>query len=391
MDQASRKPLYSVIQEDIRERIQNGDLKPGDKIPTEHELKEQFKVSRMTISTAMIHLTKEGLIRRIPGKGTFVAERPENGESSGTAQSSSTVKASEAARNVADEQRKIGLVMPNIDSMFAMRIVDSVQRALNERQYSLTMALTNNSKKQERAAIRELIEAGVSGLIIFPVDDNAYNDEILSLKLRQFPFVLIDRYLPGIETHFVGSDNQAGARLAVSHLWDLGHRDIAVCSGIDFPTVTIRDRIDGYVKELTARGAMINPSLMLSDIDIQHLDFDQDHPLYRYIKARHATAYLALHNSIAILIYHAAKANGLKIPEDISIVSFDNPTSLQDEFAYFTYVDQSETVMGRTAAEMIVEIAEAATNSEGTESADYRKTVLQPVLKTNLTSTKAQS
>lgn len=384
MDQEVRTPLYQTVQEYIRDQINNGELKPGDKIPTEHELKSLFNVSRMTISTAMIHLTKEGLIRRIPGRGTFVngAFEQEDETEGDNGQTASPAEIAQSAARV-EATRRIGLIMPNIDTMFAMRIVDSVQSALNSSGYSLIVGMTNNSKKQERDVIRSFIESGVDGQIIFPADENTYNEEILSLKLRGYPFVLIDRYLPGVETHFVGSDNQVGARLAVSHLWELGHRDIAVCSGIDFPAVTIRDRIDGYMKELTARGALINPSLMLSDIDIQNIAFDSEHPLYRYIKAKHATSYIALHSSLAILIYRAAKACGLRIPEDISVVSFDNPTSLQDDFAYFTYVDQSEEEMGRKAAETIVNLLQAGARSKHSESETYAKTIISPSLKIN--------
>lgn len=385
MEQEARTPLYQTVQEYIRNQINKGELKPGDKIPTEHELKSLFNVSRMTISTAMIHLTKEGLIRRIPGRGTFVngtfdQEEPEGGNGQAAAQA-------DIAQPLAklEATRRIGLIMPNIDTMFAMRIVDSVQNALSKSGYSLMIGMTNNSKKQERDAIRSFIESGVEGQIIFPVDENTYNEEILSLKLRGYPFVLIDRYLPGVETHFVGSDNQAGVRLAVSHLWELGHREIAVCSGIDFPAVTIRDRLDGYMKELTARGALINPSLMLSDIDIQNIAFDSGHPLFRYIKARQATGYIALHSSVAMLIYRAANACGLRIPEDISVVSFDNPTSLQDEFAYFTYVDQSEEEMGRKAAETIVDLVQAGAQRQDADAGSYARTIITPTLKINRT------
>jgi len=384
MEQESRTPLYHTVQEYIRSKIHSGEFKPGDKVPTEHELKNHFNVSRMTISTAMIHLAKDGLIRRIPGRGTFVIGPDERAADTEGSNGDSEERGEHALDGKkAEPSRRIGLIMPIIDSMFAMRIVNSVQHALNGSGYSLVVGLTNNSKKQERDVIRSFIESGVDGQIIFPVDEHTYNEEILSLKLQGYPFVLIDRYLPGVETNFVGSDNQAGAQLAVSHMWELGHREIAVCSGIDFPTVTIRDRLDGYVKELTARGALINPSLMLSDIDIKNLSFNSDHPLFRYIKARHATGYLALHSSIALLIYQAAKACGLRIPEDISIVSFDNPTSLQDEFAYFTYVDQSEEASGRSAAEMIVELLQKGSRNKDKEAGPYARKIIAPTLKIN--------
>lgn len=393
--QDSRIPLYHVVQEHIRSQILSGRLKPGDKIPTEKELRDAFNVSRMTISTAMMHLTKENLIQRIPGKGSFVASRDEradmadpNSSEAGFARDLQPVQVRQVRQQPEPENRarNIGLIMTNIDSVFAMRIVNNIHQVIEQNGCNLTIMLTDNVKKKEVAMIKSLLDQQFDGLIIYPTDDDRYNDSILSLKLQRYPFVLIDRYLPGVDTHYVCSDNALGARMAVSHLWELGHRDIAVCSSIDFPTITIRDRIDGYIQELTSRGAMINPSLILKDIDTRSSQTDENHPLYRYMKVRSATAYLALHPHIALLLYQFAESIGLRVPEDISIVSFDNPTILQDQFSFFTFIDQQESTMGRQAAELAIQLTAPLYRRETEEKNEelaYEKIVLQPVLKIN--------
>ncbi len=382
MEKETRKPLYHVIQEYVQELIAAGILKPNEKLPSDKEFMERFQVSRITVSTALTNLAKDGLIYRVPSRGSFVSDLSnikKQGDSvpqRGLVMDESDNK--ESNSSVSSDSRTIGLIVPNIDSLFAMRIVESIHQVLIANGYSITIRLTGNSKQQEVLAIRELIRMGAEGLIIFPVDEDTYNDEILSLKLQAYPFVLIDRYLPGVETHLVCSDNILGARLAVSHLWELGHRDIAVCSSIELPTVTIKDRIDGYMKELTARGAMINPALFLTDIQIHTNPLEDNHPFYRYIRSNQATAYVALHSSIAVLIRKSAQAIGLSVPEDISIVAFDNPTSIYDEYSYFTYIAQSEEVMGSRAAQVVLDIIKHRSDSA---QPPFQKIMLEPKLK----------
>src|SRR5699024_3450748 len=110
-------------------------------------------------------------------------------------------------------------------------------------------------------------------------DAETYNEEILSLKMAKFPFVLIDRYLPGIDTHFVHSNGYLGAKLAVDHLWALGHREIAICSNSPRLTVTVSDRISGYMDALKMKKALINPSLILTDFNVDYSRMDTQHPL----------------------------------------------------------------------------------------------------------------
>ena len=91
-----------------------------------------------------------------------------------------------------------------------------------------------------------------------------YNEDILALKLNGYPFVLVDRYFQGVETNVVHSDGFLGGKLAVDYLWSLGHRDIAICSDSPLSTITVEDRINGYLEELKNKKAMINPALILN-------------------------------------------------------------------------------------------------------------------------------
>ncbi|MGG1936481.1 GntR family transcriptional regulator [Paenibacillus macerans] len=414
--QNERKPLYMQIQEHFKNQILRGELRENEKIPSEKELMEQFDVSRITVANALTQLAKDGWIYRIPGRGSFVGEnikelmggshvhesgsgmRTENGGgsvggtsgTSGMGGAANTSPVTAAAATGADKmpyppdtappggegRKTIGLVMPLLVDYFGIRLIQGINNVIENSGYSLHIVLTYNSIEREKEAIQDLLRKGAAGLIIFPCDAETYNEEILALKLSGFPFVLLDRYLPGIATNVARSDGLIGGQLAVDYLWSLGHRDIAICSDSPLPTITVEDRINGYMEALKQKEAMINPALILTDFNVDYSGIDKTHPLYRFIKNRIATAYITLNGRLGLHIYSICKELGLQVPEDVSILTFDDPSPGLHEWGYFSHISQSEVDMGEAAANILLQIFENSDNKEP----GYAKVILQPKL-----------
>jgi GntR family transcriptional regulator of arabinose operon len=380
MRQKSRMPLYMQIQEYYKNQISSKRLSKNDKLPAEREIMKKFNVSRITVANALAELAKEGWIYRIPGKGSFV-----QGIAQETRKSVMESEGEETVRNKSfgfsaqklANRKMIGLIMPSVEDFFAIRLINGINEVLKQTDYSLMIMLTHNSKEIEQDVIREMLRIQTAGLLIFPADAETYNDEILELKFRDVPFVLIDRYLPGVETNYVHSDNVSGAKLAVSHLWDLGHREIAICSDAALPTVTVDDRIKGYMDALTERDAMINPSLILTNFRVDYENLDDADPLYRYMKKRSASAYITLNAKLGIHISRLAKHMRLNIPEDISILTFDDPSYGYDDFGGFTHISQSEREIGKEAAKILVQQLD---DREHNKPFSYKKKKLTPKL-----------
>ncbi|MFK0521725.1 GntR family transcriptional regulator [Paenibacillus illinoisensis] len=379
MSTNERIPLYQQIQDYIRHIITTEKMKPGDRIPTEKELMDQFQVSKITVANALTGLANEKLIDRVPGKGSFVAEEND-------------IVAAPRATAIALKGREgtlatgmVGVVMPSIHDYFAIRLVEGIEQALSEKGYRSMVMFTQGRLDKEKDAIKELKALGAEGLLIFPVDEENYNEEILGMKLSGFPFVLIDRYLPGVETHYIAADGRRGTKLAVEHLWEHGHRDIAICSDSPLQTVTVQERIEGYIEALKDKGSLINPAHMITDFQpLSVLKDAETHPLYRYIVNRMVTAYISLNGRLGVQIYQMAKQAGLRVPEDVSIVSFDDPTSIVEEFSIFTHVNQFERDMGYQAA---VKLLEVLHGQEETKS--YSKILIEPELIIRQTTGKA--
>ncbi|ACX66773.1 transcriptional regulator, GntR family with LacI sensor [Paenibacillus sp. Y412MC10] len=362
--------MYQRVQEYIRDLISSQVLKVGDRIPTEKELMERFGVSKITVVNALAGLVNEKIITRVPGKGTFVSE-PES-----QMPATPPISTAKPVHKTSGEMgtRLIGLIMPSIYDYFTIRLIQGIQQALNENDYRCVIYLSEGDIDKEKEAIQTCSNIGVEGLLIFPVDEELFNEEILSMKFAGFPFVLIDRYLPGVETHYIASDGRLGANMAVNYLWELGHRDIAICSDSPIQTVTVQERIDGYMNAFKEKGALINPAHIVTGFEIGSLE--QTHPLYRYIKNRMATAYITLNGILGVKIYQIARQAGLKVPEDISIISFDDPTSIIEGYSTFTHVKQFERDMGYRAAYTLLEVI----NSEDGQHGKFVKTLVEPEL-----------
>ncbi|MGG3505352.1 GntR family transcriptional regulator [Paenibacillus sp. FSL W8-0187] len=372
MSSTERIPLYQRVQEYIRNLITSKVLKVGDRIPTEKELMERFGVSKITVVNALAGLVNERIITRVPGKGTFVSE-PEY-EMPETSPKIAVMPIHKTSGEMGT--RLIGLILPSIYDYFTVRLIQGIQQALNENGYRCVIYLSEGNLDKEKEAIKTCSKIGVEGLLIFPVDEELFNEEILSMKFAGFPFVLIDRYLPGVETHYIASDGRLGVNMAVNYLWELGHREIAICSDSPIQTVTVQERIDGYMNAFKEKGSLINPAHIVTGFEIGSLEQAETHPLYRYIQNRMATAYITLNGSLGVKIYQIARQVGLKVPEDISIISFDDPTSIIEGYSTFTHVKQFERDMGYRAAYTLVEVI----NNDDGQQGKYFKTLVEPEL-----------
>lgn len=396
MKNESRTPLYAMIKDYIKNQIADGTFNVNDRLPPEVELIKTFNVSRITVTKALTEMADEGIVYRIPGRGTYVSGNFNSPAAASEAKESGIKDPAEDKTAIAESHPAgsglIGFTIPTLEDYFSMNILNGIKKSLDDRGYSLLIQITIDKAKEEQA-IRSFIKFGVDGMIIFPVDQETYNEEILALKVNHFPFVLVDRYLPGIDTSFVISNNILSGRLAVSHLYELGHRNIAICTSTMLPTSSTGDRITGYLNELAERGIKENSELIIKDIDISILESGPDdifkddiivsennHNNLRLIEAlkkRKATAFIVTDGKTAVYIYKVCEHLGIRIPEDISLVCFDDPLYRPFNSSFFTHIKQSEKSMGYKAGEIMADLLKPEKKENTPE---YHKIILDPEL-----------
>ncbi|MGO4538234.1 GntR family transcriptional regulator [Paenibacillus sp. 2TAB19] len=326
--------LYKQIQQQIREKIISGRLRPSDRIPSEQELMDEFKVSKITVKNALTELADEGLVTRIQGKGTFVAA---DVKLAGT--SSMRIAAPNALP-------LIGFTIPTMKTRVIQKLVDYMEFHLKEAGFQMILSITRESAAEESKSIRDLVDAGVQGLIVFPTEDEKYNESLLRLSLDKFPFVFIDRYLRNIETYTITSDNLGGAYDTVSYLLGKGHRHIALISPENANTA-VEDRTTGVEKAYIDQEISIDKNLwchvpldiLRSDRALAYItDFLQGH--------KSITAAFTLTEEIAQLTSQALQS--IEGQTNVELISFDDPG-----IPNVAYVQQDEREMARAAVSLL--------------------------------------
>lgn len=268
-------PLYKQIIADLLAQILSGELRPGDRVPSEHELSQSYCVSSITSKNALAELADKGYIVRIKGKGSFVSsiEALENiAEFSNTTNQRTIMKA-----------KTIGLIMPSMKTSIDQLLLNAIEMELEKTEYILAVSITRESQQMESAAIRKLRDRGASGLIIFPTEHEMYNEDIIKLNLTDFPFVLVDRYLRGIRSSCIYTNNYEISKEAVSFLLKEGCRNIAFLSPDSHNTVT-SDRRNGYRDALSEEELPIPPdNFCMLDLEMKEPDVKSEY-IYRYLK-----------------------------------------------------------------------------------------------------------
>ena len=338
-----RHVRYRQIHQQLRAAILSGEYKPGDKLPTEKELAALHSVSRVTSAAALTELAREGLVQRLPRRGTTVSVP--------------------AIHEAPGGSPIIGWIQPNLDPSFGLDVLRGVERAARVAGYHLLIYLTGHSRIEEERAIRQAVTAGAAGLAIFLQDGETYNDEVLRLVLNRFPLVLVDRYLRGLPCACVQSDNVAGAREAVTALIEAGHRDICILTFPPKDTSTIEDRLDGYAQALAIAGLPLDHALIYSEPRLPddmgntgEIDDGAVDRLAAYMRhAPHLTAIFATNVALTLLALRAAARLGRHVPADLSIIGVDPLQNLPLPLPATTYVEQQSTEIGRIAITLLQE------------------------------------
>lgn len=154
--------LYEQIYVYIVQEIKDGRLKEGDRVSSEKELAEQFGVSRITSKKALEKLADSGVIKRIQGKGSFVADGIIGGQEPKHYSEVKTTLVPE------DDKRLIGFIIPNFSDEFGLQLLRSMEKRSAEHNYQLIIKRTCGDRDEEKRAIDLFIGLGIKGLIVTP-------------------------------------------------------------------------------------------------------------------------------------------------------------------------------------------------------------------------------
>ncbi len=333
LEQPVRISKHQQIAKWILENIRSGAIVPGDKLPSESDLCTKFSASRSAVRQAIAGLSNEGWLKSQKGIGTFcvIKDRPLTMD--------------------------IGLVCFFSSSYIFPRISHGCDQVAHRRGFHILLNQSEYKLDKEREILVKLQKRGVDGIIIEPVfsGDGASNVALLAeLDRSGIPVVLIDNYFPDGGFTRVAMDDLAAGRLVAAHLWGKGHRDIGIL--FDCKYLPKKLRRDGAMAWLSEAGAEVRPQWQLgfegpihSGSALRALEtlFGAPGPK--------PTAFICTSDEEAMELYKAAESHGVKIPEELSVASFDNSSLAGLPGISLTSVDHPGHYMGELATQLLLE------------------------------------
>ena len=251
----------------------------------------------------------------------------------------------------------IGVLIPSITNMFFSVVISGIQDYFKNKGYQIITCCTDGNAKEEAQALAQLLGHQVDGIIsVDPVTANIKN-KCYEYAAKQKPLVLVNGYHHGIKLNFILNDHEAGAAEALSYLFSLGHRRIALLRGKSSYSYDIKEQV--YYKSLEEKGIPITDELIVNIEEGNSIEtIERSNQVITNILSipNRPTAIFACNDFMAVGASYAATQYGLKVPENLSIIGYDNIIISEIAMTKLTTVDQNMFQLGTAASKMLLQL-----------------------------------
>jgi LacI family transcriptional regulator len=270
------------------------------------------------------------------------------------------------ARGLRVKQTKtIGLVLTDITNPFFTILARGAEDVASRAGFNVFLCNTDESEEKQMGYLKALLQRQVDGILLVPARSTMLPIEMI--RSTGTAVVVIDRQITSSQVDVLRCESVSGSQRLISHLLELGHTRIAVLTGPQGVS-TAQDRVAGYEKALIDRGIAVDKSLIMYGRFTQDSGYEMAQKAISFSPL--PTALFATNNFIAVGAVRAVQESGLQIPQDISIVTFDDlPDSLVIN-PFFTAIGQPSYEMGYRAAELLL------ARLSGEEKGNYREIIL---------------
>lgn len=328
IDRNSYEPLYIQIRKDIEQQILDGKIKIGDKLMSETEMLHYYKVGRVTVRAALSELVSTGCLKKEQGLGTFCAAFPGK-----------------------ESRRNIDVLLNTGDTYFIPYFLSGIGSVLEKENCNLILHNTLDSMEHIAHIICKVAERGTDGIIFQPYTGSKSMLEDLRKAVqlcreKEIPMIAMDGEFCDADMPYLVNDDQAGGLLAVRHLIEQGHRQILGLFRNIFRDSVLRK--SGFEKGIKEAG-----------LEMYLLDADKasNQEILQMIQNEGVTAVVCYNDELAVECCHFLAEAGVKVPEDVSIVGYDNTELAMAFFPRITSVTHPKNQMGEKAAKLLLRMA----------------------------------
>jgi len=245
----------------------------------------------------------------------------------------------------------IGVVSDYAGNPFFSEVVAGIEEVCFDRKFSVFLSFSERDSAKETQVVQNLLRRGVEGLIWQPVQPDECLSELLSQA--RLPVILFERHLSQWNRDALVSDDAAGGRAVMAHLLGLGHRRIALITGETFPSHASRFRENAYRAVLEASGVRVEESYIRDG----NYSFEGAYEATKVFLSlpQTPTAFFCISDRMALGCLAALQDAGLRVPEDVSLVGYDNLELLNYVRPRLTTVDHGGRESGRRLALRLLE------------------------------------
>lgn len=323
---------YERIVSWVQTEIENGALSRGDKLPSENELMERFRVSRQTVRRAMEELTEKGVVEGRRGSGTYV-----------------TVN---TRRYAAGKEIRIAVMLTYVDTYIFPSIIKGIESVLSSEGCTLQIAMTDNAVEKERMLLKEFIHTqSVDGIIAETVKSALPNPNMelyREIENMGIPVLFVNSYYKELDIPHISMDNRKAGYLAAKHLAECGHTRIGGIFKADDGQGHLR--YAGYTDALMEQEIKIRGDQVIW-IDSEELRTMGEESAKFLKRLKGCTACVCYNDETAYKIVEIFRKAGHRVPEDLSVVGIDNSGLAKFCPVPLTSVENPVEKLGRTAAE----------------------------------------
>jgi len=258
--------------------------------------------------------------------------------------------------------KTIGVIVADISNKFYSKIAKRIEDVAGLHGYNIIFCSSDENPDKEIELIQTLRERQVDGLIISTAQNQT--DIFQLLKKDHFPFVLIDRHIPKINSHYVGVDNKQGAFDATEHLINNGYQKIGFLGILPAHLRTIIDRKEGYRTALKKHGIRIR-SKSVRDIKFDFDLYDVRELLIELLHPPHSLdAIFCSNNRITVACLECLNEMNVRIPQDVALVSFDDIDLFKFSYPTITSIAQPVEDIGERAFNILLKAITNRVNSD---------------------------
>ncbi len=328
---------YLKVVDWVKEGIEDGTLKYGDRLMSEKELSEKFGLSRQTIRHATGELVKQQLVTRVQGSGTYIGA---------------------AFQPVRKEQyHNIAVISTFYDSYIFPPTLRGITKVLSREGFSTQISFTDNRPDLEEEVLKGLLEKdNIDGIIMEPSQSAIPNPNIKlyrELQSRHIPILCFNTVYPELTVPYVSLDDVAAGKCACELLLEAGHKRIAGFFKSDDGQGKLR--YQGYVEALSNAGHHVHPRnvFWIDTILQQRMETISDYVMERLADC---TAVVCYNDEIAMQVINIANAHGIDVPKELSVVGIDDSNLASTCRVPFTSIAHPKEKLGEKAAMNMLEM-----------------------------------